>query len=137
MELVDHGVRNHPIEHRADELGGLRRRKRLDVDAHQVLLFPQRRHRVGNFFTRANGRDHLCGAARGDLMNQQRRQPIKQMGVVDNHEQIFLVCQRAVRGRQQHCRLVGFLHGHPALESSQGDRARGFRAEYEPFLQPT
>jgi hypothetical protein len=107
-----------------------------NVDAHQVLLFPQSCHRVGNLLTGANGRDDSGGAARGELVTSNADNGSSKCASSTTMSRSFHPT-RAVSGRQQHRRLVRFRHRHPALESRERHSARCRRAADDPFLQPS
>ena len=135
MQAVNHTVVDVAVEHTSDQLPGLGTGERLDVQAQEQALLPQRGHRIRNLLAGPNGHDETWRSTQRQLLDQQRRQWVEEVGVVDDDDQAVVGRQRAVRGTQHDGRLVGRLDGHSALKRPQRDRLPGLGAQHEPRVQ--
>ncbi|WP_327083255.1 hypothetical protein [Mycolicibacterium celeriflavum] len=116
LQAVNHAAIDLTVEHCAKQLLSLRAVERMQIDAQEQLLLPQRGYRVRNNLLRPDGHDQLCRFARRELLNQQCRQRIKQMRIVYDKYRIVFNRQGAMGGGQHHGWLLGIRNRQRAVE---------------------
>ena len=139
QRILDGQVLQHPMRargQRRDELLDLSGEPavfvagRLDLDAGQQVVAPERRNLVGHRPVRRDGDDHRHRAADRQLVDERRGQPVEQMRVVD--DQHAPVAQRLAGGPQHRRRLAGLGYLDQVTEGGERKRRRRRRHPVDP-----
>ncbi len=86
VQLTDGALIDVTAQDRPHQLTGLLTREGFDVQPQQQLFFPQRGHRVGGGCPTLDGDHQFRRAADCQLLDQQRRQRVEMLRVVDHDE---------------------------------------------------